>query len=120
MRRRLEVLCDDEFATEVPTCVIVEITEGLRKRISHMADIANREDLYSTTVFDYTPKWKEGRKEKSMDCVELVVTADDFRWTAYLKHTNIFCHTKNVPIKTLLGKKPRRPASSKTPITRAA
>jgi hypothetical protein len=119
MPRTIKVYCDDEFASDVPTRVIVEITAGLRKRILHMADVVKRENLYSATEFEYTPMWKDGRKETSMDCVELVVTADDFRWTAYLKHTNIFCHTENVRIETLMGKQPRRQASSKAPSTRA-
>jgi hypothetical protein len=119
------VSCDNEFMSDVPGSVIIEITEDTAKEILRLAEVVNENDVYKVEKFDYSPKFcsyssdlddmVNSNAPKSFEelekaihetetylteCDTLCVHGGQFKWTAYPKHAGADCRlsTQMIPL----------------------
>jgi hypothetical protein len=118
IKKILEVHIGSEF-DHGPEVAVVEITTTLDARIRQLAAAAKVLGVYKVSEFnsspdfflrDYdavendgpiayrTPEDEEEGNTCRAECVTLNVTADDYYWSGYVKHTNIRWETDTVPL----------------------
>lgn len=96
MKFTSEVRTDDFFADDIPEEVTFEIDKDTTDYIHRLAKIVSLNGLYKVTLFDYRVEWGTGT-----DCDQLNVSADEFWFSAYLKHTSIELFTERYKITDL-------------------
>lgn len=98
-----DVTYSDDYATDAPDLMVVEIDPELAALIRRLAAEARRLDVYRIELFDYSAEWyekdwdREGEEEddlctalgeeclSGLDCPTLSVSKDDFWWEVHLK-----------------------------------
>lgn len=114
----LEVHIGSEF-DHGPEVAVVEITSALETRIRQLAAVAKVLGVYKVAEFDSSPDFflrdydaeegdgpiayriPEDEDEENacrVECVTLNVTANDYYWSGYVKHTNVRWETDTVPL----------------------
>ncbi len=117
-KKILEVHIGSEF-DHGPEVAVVEITSTIDARIRQLAAAAKVLGAYKVSEFngspdfflrDYdveeddgpiayrTPEDEDEGNACRVECVTLNVTADDYYWSGYIKHTNIRWETDTVPL----------------------
>jgi len=118
IKKILEVHIGSEF-DHGPEVAVVEITSTLDARIRQLAAAAKVLGVYKVSEFncfpdfflrDYdaeeedgpiayrTPEYEDEENACRVECVTLNVTADDYYWSGYVKHTNVRWETDTVPL----------------------
>ena len=100
-----DVRSDDEYA-DLPAKAIFEIDVATAMKILNLAAFLRANNLHSVEFFDYRVNFLEQEPEDGgevevsdddavrVECPCLVVYADQFKFTAYLKHTNVEIETE--------------------------
>ncbi len=118
IQKILEVHIGSEF-DHGPEVAVVEITSTLEARIRQLAAAAKVLGVYKVSEFngsldfflrDYdaeeedgpiayrTPEDEDEENACRVECVTLNVTANDYYWSGYVKHTNVRWETETVPL----------------------
>jgi hypothetical protein len=105
----LSVTVYNEYADEIPDSLTVNITEKLYQRILKISKILKRNDLDSTSEYNYEPEFfmESGDTEEvtpyegGRECEMLVITDTSFYWKGVLKHTDIQYESELFSIKGL-------------------
>jgi len=119
VKKILKIHISNEFA-EGPEAAVIEIDDKLQSRIQQLASAAKILNVYSVREFNGSPEFfmrdhdnedetiiprppKDGNEEMAcrVECVTLNVTASDFYWSGYVKHTDICFETETVSLNDL-------------------
>lgn len=94
--------CSDDFDQ-----ALIKVTEGLAKRIIKLRDALVAVDADFIQEYDCTPEFFLGEDDPKpvdisrVDCVQLVVTKQEYYWEGLLDNTSIHWETSMLPIEEL-------------------
>jgi len=104
MKKKLEVSVYDDYI-ERPSHAIVALNQETISRIKKLAKVCKELEVASINLFDYTPDLidDEGKEwtEWYPETVQLIVYADSFHWSGYVKHTSINWETERIQLKEI-------------------
>lgn len=112
---RLECSCSSEY-DKSPEVAVFDIDEATAKRIAGLSKVVKKLGLHKVEKFDYrvsylqydpevSPEMSEETGEENelrteLDC--LIVSQDEFWFTAYAKHTDVQFSCSKQPIRDLI------------------
>ena len=100
MHYQTSVRTDADYA-DIPEAAKFSIDEANAKSIVRLAGLVKANNLHCLEQFDNSVDWDWGEEEGSTEAERLVVFADAFCFSAWVKHTNVEIRTKKQPIAEL-------------------
>lgn len=110
VKKTIEARVIDDAWADGPSYATIEINDKLARRIIHLSEVVQKEDVSQISDYDMTPNFydvaepeeiKKDTEPASMDCSVLHVRKGLYFWSAYMKHTDTRCEIEEQRISIL-------------------